>query len=258
MHRYFSKRIYWMSGLCIALMFMNTTGAFTQENPRKSHKDHELAELYRELIDADPQLRWDSLVPLFRQKFIHYLKDNQSFDEAFNELSNYVQIISSSDGRIKFYCWNQRNEGTWLDLQCLAQYKLDNGNVQLIEVSSGQEAVEGTFTDSAIYDIHEIKKDKTVYYITFGCGSHGSGHSHNIVQVFFIEDEKLVKCTSCFPIEGDLVIEYPRSSTPNLKFDPLTHEISYNEFLLKDDIGFYEPTGRIVKLKWVEGGFVVQ
>lgn len=245
-----------MGWLCIILMCMSGTIVFSQENQRKSHKDHELAELFRKLIDADPELRWDSLVPLFRQKFIHYLKDAESFDDAFNELSNYVQIIGSSDGKVKFYYWNQRNEGTWLDLQCLAQYKLDNGNVQMIEVSSGEEPVEGTFTDSAIYEIHEIKNDKTTYYITFGSGSHGSGHSHNIVQVFFIEDKKLVKCTSCFPIAGDLVIEYPRSGSPNLAFNSLTHEITYNEFVLNVDIGFYEPSGRVVKLKWKEGRFV--
>jgi hypothetical protein len=131
----------------------------------------------------------------------------------------------------------------------VAQFRADDGDVVVKEVSPGEEDRTGGFTDSGIGEIFEVKKDDTTYYITFGSGSHGSGHLHKIVQVFSIVGNELVKCTSCFSSEGDLVIEYPRSQLANLTFDPLTEEISYNEFLLNEDIGFYEPTGRVVKLK---------
>ncbi len=131
----------------------------------------------------------------------------------------------------------------------MAQFRADDGNVVVREVSTGEEDRTGGFTDSGIGEILEVKKDDTVYYVTFGSGSHGSGHLHKIVQVFSIQGNELVKCTSCFPTDGDLVIEYPRSQLANLTFHSLTEEISYNEFLLNEDIGFYEPTGRVVKLQ---------
>lgn len=169
-----------------------------------------------------------------------------------------MNIESSPDKRIKFYSWDERNEGTWWSIQCVAQYRTDDGNVAVHEVSTDEEDRTEWFTDSGIGEIFEVKKDDTTYYITFGSGSHGSGHLHKIVQVFSIVGNELVKCSSCFPTAGDVVIEYPRSALPNLTFDPLTNELSYNDFLLNEDIGFYEPTGRIVKLKWVNGVFVEQ
>jgi hypothetical protein len=237
-------------GFCIlSLVFVDVSIAFTQENSRNRGIDQDIAELFQGLIDADPQLRSDSLAPLFKDQLITHLQNPLTFENDLDSLGTVINIESSPDKRIKFYSWDERNEGTWWSIQCVAQFRTEQGDVVVQEVSTGEESRTGKYTDSGIDEIFEVKMDDTVYYVTFGSGSHGSGHLHKIVQVFSIQGNELVKCTSCFPSEGDLVIEYPRSQLANLTFDPLTNEISYNEFLLNEDIGFYEPTGRIVKLQ---------
>jgi hypothetical protein len=219
------------------------------QNTPAQKVDSQLKEIFVALVNSDPQLRSDSLAPLFKDQLIAQLQNPLTFESDMDSLGTVINIESSPDKRIKFYSWDERNEGTWWSIWCVAQFRADDGNVVVREVSTGEEDRTGGFTDSGIGEILEVKKDDTVYYVTFGSGSHGSGHLHKIVQVFSIVGNELVKCTSCFPSDGDLVIEYPRSAVPKLTFDPLTEEISYNEFLLNEDIGFYEPTGRVVKLK---------
>jgi len=106
--------------------------------------------------------------------------------------------------------------------------------------------------------VYELPINGSKYYLTFASGTHGSGHQHKIVQIFSIARDKLVKCNSCFSDNSDLIIEYPRSDKANLIFNEKTNEISYSEFKLDDNIGFYRPTGKVITLKLVNGKFTTR
>ena len=209
------------------------------------------------MVSADPQLRYDSLAPSFLRLISEQLTNPITFNNSFDSLSKYLNIKTSADRKIKFYSWDDINGGTWHNINCLAQFKADNGNI-IVQQLNTENIDSVDYTDSGIYDVFEIFINATKYYLTFASGTHGSGHQHKIVQVFSIVSDKLIKCKSCFADNKDLIIEYPRSDKANLVFNEKTSEISYSEFELDDDIGFYKPTGQVITLKLNKGKFTTR
>jgi hypothetical protein len=217
--------------------------------------DNELTGIYKSLIKADYQLRNDSIAPLFKERLSEQLLNPTSFVNPLDSLSRYLTIKTSSDKKIKFYSWDALGGGTWHNINCLAQFKSNNGKIIIQQLNSDKEAESGEFTDSEIYEVNELTIGKTKFYLTFAWGTHGSGYQHQIIQIFTISRDKLVKCKSCFQGNNDLVIEYPRSAKANLTFNSPTNEISYKEFKLNNEIEFYEPTGEVITLRLTKGIF---
>jgi hypothetical protein len=218
--------------------------------------DTELTDAFKKLIstDYDSHLN-DSLRTSFKKRLIKQLADPLTFNHLLDSLEKYVTVRTSADKLLKFYSWDDRSGGTWHALNCIAQFKSAGGKIITQELNSEDEFKDGGFTDSNVYEINEITGGRKKYYLTFGWGTHGSGHQHEIVRVFTINGNKLTECNSCFSGKKSLVIEYPRTAESKLTFNNKTNEISYNEFASDDDSGFYRPTGKINKLKWRNGKF---
>ncbi|MDU8886321.1 hypothetical protein RXV94_09130 [Yeosuana sp. MJ-SS3] len=217
--------------------------------------DNELAATFKAMKDADYQLRSESLAPLFKKELQEQLKNPITFDNSLDNLSKYLTIKTSPDKKIKFYSWDDLTGGTWHMINCLAQFQSNRGKIIVQQLNSGNEAEIGGYTDSKVYEIHEIIVDNKTHYLTFAWGTHGFGNQHQIIQVFTISPNKLVKCTSCLPNNSDLVIEYPRSEESKLYFNPKSNEISYCEFTYDDDLGYYRSTGNSITLKLINGSF---
>ena len=238
----------------IGLLFWLTSFSQTEELCKI---ENALTNSFQTMVSADPQLRYDSLAPEFLKLLSGQLKNPITFNNTLDSLSKYLTIKTSADKQVKFYSWDDRNGGTRHNINCLAQFKLENGNIIVQQLNTDNvDSVD--FTDSGIYDVYEIFINGTKYYLTFASGTHGSGHQHKIVQVFSISSDKLVKCKSCFANNNDLIIEYPRSEKANLTFNVKTNEISYSEFKLDDDIGFYRPTGQVITLNLINGKFTTR
>lgn len=206
------------------------------------------------MIAAANDFRHDSLAPAFQKQLAGQLTNPLTFDNSLDSLSKYLNIKISADKRIKFYSWDDNGGGTWHNINCNTQFKTDNGKI-IVQQLNTESADSVDFTDSGIYEVHELLINGSIYYLTFASGTHGSGHQHKIVQIFSITHDILVKCTSCFSDNSDLIIEYQRNDKANLVFNEKTNEISYSEFKFDDDIGFYRPTGKVITLKLINGKF---
>lgn len=238
--------------LLLSLTTISVTNSFSQ--PLSFSKiDKELTETYKSIIKSDFQKREDSLVPLFKSKIVEYLKEPSSFNIHFDSLENYISIINSPDGKVKFYSWDNLDGGSWHNITCIAQYMSPNGKIYVKQINTEDETETGSFTDSEIYEIHEVIINNKTHYLTFGKGSHGSAKQHQIIQIFSIENNQLIKCDSCFINNKEWIIEYPRTINLSLSFDEKLNEISYKEFKIDETTGFGLATGKVITLKFIKG-----
>jgi len=240
----------------VTVVFLLTLSMYGQNEVKGfTEIDNELTADFKTMIDADYQLRSDSLAPLFKRQLQERLTNQITFGNSFDNLSKHLNIKTSADKKIKFYSWDDFTGGTWHIINCLAQFQSNRGKIIVQQISSSNEQETGGFTDSKIYEVHEISIGDITHYLTFAWGTHGSGNQHEIVQIFKISQDKLVKCNSCFANNKDLVIEYPRSEESKLHFIPETNEISYCEFTYNGDLGYYISTGNTISLKLIDGLF---
>lgn len=196
--------------------------------------DSELTFMYQnlEIRKSDDVLN----APIFRQKLLFHLKNPITFEHKLDSLSKYMKIISSQDSHIKFYSWDSQECETWHTIEAVAQFKNKSGEIGIQTLTKD---FENDYSDSHIYKVNEYTFDGKNYYVTFGGGTHGEGMQHSIVQIFHLENDSLVKCTSCFSNNLDLVIEYPRGDKLNLTFDEKTKTISYPEVKNFESQRFY-------------------
>jgi hypothetical protein len=208
------------------------------------------------MLNADYNLRYDSLAPAFNEQLKMQLKNPITYINTFDSLSKYIKINVSADKIIKFYSWNDLTGGTWNNIKCIAQFKSQSGNIIVQQLNTEGDSIIADFTDSGVYDVYDIIIDTKKYYLTFAWGTHGNGHQHIIVQIFSILSDKLEKCKSCFEKSNDLIIEYPRATNINIEFNSKTNTITYMEFKKDEMDGIFTPTGRKINLELVNGVFL--
>lgn len=217
--------------------------------------DRQLTNSYRQLLSAEPRSATDSLSRAFKNQLLNYLADPLTFRNEFDSLRRYLTIKTSPDQKIKFYSWDDQTGGTWHNINCVAQFEATNGKIIVQNISTGREAELSEFTDSAVYEIFELGTGAEKLYLTFASGTHGSGQHHQIVQLFRINGDTLLKCNSCFAGNKDFVIEYPRSEKANLAFDPAKNSLNFNEFGFDAEEHRYKATGKTVSLEFINGVF---
>lgn len=216
--------------------------------------DNELTGAFKKLTFT-PNDSVLNLATTFKKQLLKKLQSQLTFNNSFDSLAKYLTIRTSADKRLKFYSWDDMTGGSWHNITCIAQFKSADGKIIAKQLNLENEEDTGGFTDSNVYAINEITTGRKKYYLTFGWGTHGSGHQHAIIRVFTISDNKLTECNSCFHDKKSLVIQYPRTAESKLTFNAKTNEISYNEFKIHDEDAFYRPTGKIIKLKLRNGIF---
>ncbi|MBI3510324.1 MAG: hypothetical protein HY064_06650 [Bacteroidetes bacterium] len=227
--------------------------AFGQVNALRKI-DNELTASIKKEITSDEGIR-DSLATVFQKLLLKDLADPVTFTGSLDSLSKWVEIKYSADNQIKFYSWDDYTGGTWHNINCVTQFRSENGKVIVQQLNSGNEGEKDLYTDSGIYEVHVVTINGKTSYLTFGWGTHGAGMQHSIVRVFQVTGPKLTDCTSCFANDSDLVIEYPRAYNLKLNFDPLTNEISYTECIEIIDSVSPQPIGKTIVLQLRDGKF---
>jgi hypothetical protein len=217
--------------------------------------DIQLTNNFREMLSAETRFRYDSLSPSFKNQLYKYLANPITFKNEFDSLSKYLTIRTSPDKKIKFYSWDDYTGGTWHNIYCVAQFETDSGKIIVQQINSEREAELSEYTDSGIYAVFELNTETEKLYLTIASGTHGSGQHHQIVQIFRINGDTLLKCNSCFADNKDFVIEYPRSEKANLIFDPVNSTLHFNEFKFDEEIGFNKATGKTISLEFINGVF---
>jgi len=72
------------------------------------------------------------------------------------------------------------------------------------------EITDHAYTDSKILKVYEIVEDTNIYYLTIGNGSYGEGHEFDVVYLFRIDGDSLIKCNAFNNgKKNKLAIEYP-------------------------------------------------
>jgi hypothetical protein len=217
--------------------------------------DERLAATFQKLLEADGDTRFEIIAPLFKKQLVSDLAHPVTFHGDLVELSKYVVIEASPDGRVKFYSWDDFTGGTWHHISAVAQFLTDEGKIAVWPLNPENEIETGEFTDCLIYEVHEILFGQANKYLTFGRGTHGSGNQHSIMRIFEIAGDRLVQCDGCFAADVDHAIEYPRVENLNLAFNTETNEITHDEFQWDGETGRNRRTGVTVTLRLINGRF---
>ena len=189
------------------------------------------------------------LVDTFHQKLIETLSLEESFDYPFDSLKTEIGIQTSGDGKLKVYSWYHSYGGNWHDIRSFAQYKTPQ-SFDTLSLHSGYTEGDKISNDVSYGPIQTILTPKGLIYLLRGWGTHGSGHHHLTMRAFRIRGGKLEECEGIFDGNTYLVQEIPRGDELDLAYNPENNSISYSEYKMNEDEGFYEPTGNIIVLKW--------
>lgn len=238
----------------LALSFSLFTLTISAQESNLTQIDLQLSKMYDGLRIADWEAK-DSLLKSFTNKLYATLATPQSFSHPFDSLSTKILRRTSPNNKINIWSWDKYTGGSWHQNMTAVQFRTEDGKLGFRQLNSGEEAMLGGYTDVYILEIFEIEDGGEVYYLTFGRGTHGSGNYHRIAQVFYLKDNKFIKCDPCFEGESDLVLEAWRGDEIELEFEPNKNEINHTALIQDDITGRYLATDKIIKWKFRNGNF---
>jgi|GEM_PF-1970549 len=230
------------------------------QNSRWIDYENGLIENYKQCMDADYRLRYDSLAPQLKIKLHQIFSKEGSFGYGFDSLARYVRIVTSANGKLRVISYDERTGGSRHDMAALLIISNDGRiNAQWIDSNFEDQLEEepnyGT-TDEIIFKLEEIIINQTTHYLCFGWGTYGGGHHHNSILVFKLEEGQVVWTPEIIP-ESYHKIFAARRDKIELEYDALEQTISFNEFKHQNDLdGFVQPTGKKIFLKFVNGKFL--
>lgn len=216
--------------------------------------ENDLVTSFKEYRNANYNDRYDTLRPKLKAQIEAFLNVPITFSASLDSLSQQINIITSKDRNIRIYSWDELTGGTWHDMAVIVQFKTSSNTIKTVWIDSDIEESPSGITSDIHYKIYDLTLNNQPYYMTFGWGTYGSGHHHNSILIFSIENDVLKVCSDCIDSPHQY-IKAPRSQKIDLKYDPLTKVVSYNEFILDNEIGFFEPTGKRIQLKINNGKF---
>jgi len=219
-----------------------------------SKKEKILIEYHNQLklADYDKKEKWTIA---FEEHLKRFLLEKESWDYKFDTLSKRINIETSPNKKVRTFGWNEQMGGSWHTYKSIIQFK-HNNTLTITDFQNKkilhEESIEGNevFRDVIIHEIHSINRG----FLFVGWGTHGGGHQHTILA-FYKKDKNghLIRNPLFENLKNSLVIKYPRKDKLNLIIKK--NKISFNEFILDDEIGFYLSTGQKVLLKKKKGIF---
>lgn len=231
--------------------------SFFAQNIPMSAMERTLVTLKKRLDAASPETCYVSLAPAFRKELETALKQPDALHYPFDSLSKFLSIVKTTDGKARFFSYDENGGGTWHNIASLVQFKNSKGQSVVQWLSTGREGELSTFTDSGVYEEHDIDANGKKYYVCFASGTHGAGNQHRLIRAYTMSGDTL-RAGKVFDQQDNITVEFPRVKNMNLLFDPGTKTISYNEFAEDEDSGFNMPTGKRVNWVWKNGVFVKQ
>jgi len=238
--------------IIILLMFIGGNPLFSQK-PDFQLAESKLIMEFQNYRNSDYDIVFDSLRAKLRFQVEKILSDPRSYEYRFDSLSNYIKLIRSKDGKVRIFSWDELTGGTWHDMAVIVQFR-DNNKINTQWIDSDISDEPNGLTDAIQFAIYDIQINEQPHYLCFGWGTYGSGHHHNSILIFSIENNSIKVCSTCIE-EEYVVILAPRTEKINLEYDNEKKIISFDEFSYDDEMGYFKRTGEKVKLKFEKGKF---
>lgn len=215
------------------------------------HLTHVWNRVIRSLGDWDKVA--EKTIPAFRKELLAALEDPATFRGNLDSLGEHINIVSTPDGKVKFYSWDDFTGGSSHEMEYVAQYMTPGGEVKVKILTS---SAYSDYANSLIYEAHAYQQDGITYYILFGWGTFGEGLQYNVVQSWYLQGDDLLKYVGCFAEQQDLVFEYPRACEFHLAFEENPSSIVYDDLKSMEE-GRYSgiPSAGKVTLRLVDGVF---
>jgi len=242
-----------MKTVLLILLILNVSLLFSQ------NWDAEIIEskLITEFVNyysSDYDSRYDVLLPQLRTKVENLLSNSISFECSFDSLAKYLKIIKSEDEKLRIFSWNNLTGGTFHQYDVFIQYKTNNDKIKTQWLDSIVDNQPEGLTEAIQFEIYDIGINGNPYYLCFGRGTRGAGHHHNTILIFSIERDSIKFLPDLIDKKYQF-LQAPRGYDLNLKYDKKAEVISFNEFIHNDELNYFIPTDKIVKLKLENGKF---
>jgi len=157
---------------------------------------------------------------IFEQKLLKYAKLPSTLKYKFGELSKFLSISTSEDGKFRIYSWDTQSGGTMHFYKNVYQYQSENG-----KVFSKSENLPETDPSGFVSDIFHIKTKSGKVYLARFSSVLGNSLSYQMVQLFNIEGKslndkiKLIKTKS--GLQNSIGFEYNFFSVVDRKERPI-------------------------------------
>lgn len=177
-------------------------------------------------------------------------------DYPFDSLRQFISVVSSDDGKLRIFSWDNLGGGTYHTYTTYLEYHSEDGACKAWEIDIEPKRYVDTIpipVEVGFYRVAEVREGEKQYYLLFGAGTYGGGKKHAAIKVYTEENGMLVPCTSCYEGKSPLVIHSNRGQDCELMYDDKTRELSFKAFEFDDDIGFFTSTFEWVKYRFVDG-----
>ncbi|MBJ2173844.1 hypothetical protein JBL43_06310 [Aureibaculum sp. A20] len=231
--------------------YVNNTKSYPWMYPHKElpnniiKAEKALVTLFEKLKNSEPRIRYESVAPSFEKELLVTLNLHNSWQYPFQELSKKIRILSSKDSLIRTFAWDEREGGSRHNMKSYIQYK-NNDIVHIENLRDNEE--ENGFRNATI---NEIVAFDNGYFIA-GWGTFGSGAMHLIITYYKFVDGILKPWPIFENNTTEYGIEISRGDKFNLKIDPKLQQITFNETLYNEDMGYYYQTGKLTTLAFID------
>ncbi len=193
-----------------------------------------------------------------REKLISFCQMDSSYFYPFDSLKNYSNFKISADQKVRIISWDLVTGGTWHDYASIAHYDSLGVGRSLNLHEKNCYMTDCEYEDVSVYDLFDIEQNGKTYYLTFGYGTHGSGHHHRTARIFFFDSGQFKQHKTFLNGKTALNIVSARRDNPDLYYDEVSKSIRHKEFDFDNDIGFAKATGKILFFKLTSKGFQKQ
>jgi hypothetical protein len=225
------------------LLFISFYSLSSYAQSSMKAEEEKVISILKKLRSNDPEMDLEEVVIQFETTLKAVLSKKESWNYPFTALSEQIRMTISEDKKIRTFGWDSRMGGSWHTLKTLVQYKTTTG----VDVFSFQEENEDmdyddeeVFRDVVIIEIYQIGNG----YLLEGWGTHGSGHEHKILAYYEFENDQLNRKSAFEKGANFYVIQIPRRNDFELEVNITAQEISHNDFIYDEEMGFYKPTGK--------------
>lgn len=183
----------------------------------------------------------------------HYFLNNPEIEESSAHFILYafiknIVICASNDRKFRVFSWDDLQAGSYHTYTNFAQYQVSKNNCTIIPIDTSEDD-----TEAGYYDIITVTENNRPYYFLLGYGTYGSGQQHRVVRIYEIKNNLLVECISCYPEHKPITIFSNRGQNIDLRFNTNIPELTYKEFKLNKEVGYYTDEFDLVRLKFENG-----
>ena len=220
---------------------------------KNQYKDQFLSKSFETFQNSDFQMAYHTL-PFLKERFEEELRNESSFTNPFDSLSQRIGIMVSSDSLLKTYCWSERNGGCCHTSATYAQYKTHEGKIQFIDLEDTQVGDEEVF----LIALHTIIINGSTHYLILAGGTCCGRKHYQTARIFKIVDNSFTLLQPAFGDTNQLRVGANRSQEIKLKYSEEKNTLSYLEYKYNPEVGFYAEKPKEKLWKLTKSGFKIE